>query len=460
MAINQCVRTLSPLLFVLLFAVTGANAAVVLTTLASFSGTNGANPDAGLLQAADGLLYGTTTGGGSSNLGTVFRISPAGGGLVSLASFSGANGAYPKAGLVQRPGGDFSLFGVTSAGGVSNLGTIFQITTNGTLSALVSFRGTNGANPQGGLVHGNDGHFYGATYYGGTNDWPNGYGVVFQVTTNGVLTPLTSFANTNGAEPYAALRRGADGNFYGTTQLGGAGGVGSVFKISSAGVLTTIASFYNTNGAFPLGGVAQGADGHFYGTTLAGGANDQGSVFRVTTNGNLTTLVSFAGSNGALPSAGLIEGSDGNFYGTTAQGGTNAFGTVFRVTTNGLLTTLIAFNSTNGANPYAGVIQGADGSLYGSTGNGGAFGLGTVYRVSFASASSPVIQTILQTGSTVALSWNATAGLNYQVQFKTNLSDVAWNDWVTSVVATNSTMTLFHNIGPEPTRFYRVGLLP
>jgi len=447
------------LLLALLFVALGANASVVLTTLGSFTKTNGAYPNAGLLQAADGFLYGTTTEGGSSNLGTVFRISPSGGDLVALASFSGTNGANPEAGLLQQPGGDFSLYGTTLAGGISNFGTVFRMTTNGELSALVSFRGTNGSSPYAGLARGDDGHFYGATFRGGTNGLP-GYGVVFRVTTNGVLTPLASFANTNGAQPYAALQRGLDGSLYGTTQLGGAAGLGSVFKIGSNGVLTTIASFYITNGALPLGGVVQAADGHLYGTTLSGGANDKGSIFRVTTNGNLTTLVSFAESNGASPFAGLIEGSDGSFYGTTAQGGTNAFGTVFQVTTNGSLTTLIAFNSSDGGNPYAGLVQGLDGSLYGTTGNGGAHGFGTVYRVSFQTVSLPIVQTISQASASVVLTWNATVGRNYRVQYKTNLSDLSWTDWITSLTATNATTTLLQNIGPESQRFYRVGLLP
>ena len=146
--------------------------------------------------------------------------------------------------------------------------------------------------------------------------------------------------------------------------------------------------------------------------------------------------------------------------GTTAQGGTNAQGTVFRMTTNGALTTLIAFNSTNGANPYASLVQGADGSLYGTTGNGGDQGLGTVYRVSFASPSLPIVQTISQDGGLVVLGWNATVGQNYRVQYKTNLSDLGWIDWITNLTATNSTMTLLQNVGVGPQRFYRVGLVP
>jgi uncharacterized repeat protein (TIGR03803 family) len=460
MATMKFTKTVMPMVVILslCWGTLSAEGGVILTTLASFTGTNGANPDAGLIQAADGQLYGTTTGGGTSNLGTIFRLSPSSGTLVSLASFTGANGAFPKAGLVQRTNADFSLYGTAFSGGASNLGAIFQITTNGALSAIVSFRGTNGANPQAALAAGNDGKFYGTTYYGGTYDWPNGYGVVFQVTTNGTLASLASFNNTNGADPCAPLRLAGDANFYGTTQLGGTAGYGTVFKVGPGGTITTLASFNGTNGAYPFGGLVPGLDGKFYGTTLSGGTSNRGTVFQVTTNGVLTPLVSFLGTNGADPFAGLCLSRDGDFYGTTAQGGANAAGTVFRINPNGVLTTLVSFASTNGANPYAGVIQGQDGSLYGTTGGGGDFGLGTVYRLSLPLG--PITQTVSQNGDMLALSWEAVIGQTYRVQSKTNLDQILWSDWVSAITATNATMTLFDAIGPDPQRFYRVVLLP
>lgn len=430
---------------------------IVLTTLVSFTGTNGTSPRAELVQGADGNFYGSTVRGGYFNLGTVFQMSPDGA-LVSLASFNGTNGAFPRTGLVPGTNADFPLYGTATSGGASNLGTVFQITTNGALTAIVSFKGTNGANPQAGLIPGNDGKFYGTTYWGATNDWPNGYGVVFQVTTNGALTTLVSFGNTNGAEPYAALRQADDGNFYGTTQLGGAAGHGTVFKISTSGSLTTLASFSSPNGAFPMGRLMQGLDGNLYGTTVSGGTSGLGTVFQITTNGVLTTLVSFTGTNGSEPIAGLLQGSDGNFYGTTAQGGTNAYGTVFRITTNGALTTVVTFDSTNGADPYGGVIQGKDGCLYGTTGGGGTFGLGTIYRLNLPLG--PIVQTVSQTGDTLALSWGAMIGQTHQVQYKTNLNQTTWSNWGSTLTATNATMTLFDTIGPDPQRFYRVVLLP
>ena len=167
--------------------------------------------------------------------------------LQTLCSFSGTNGAYPRAALTQ--GNDGSFYGTTESGGCCASGTVFKVTTNGTLTSLVSFSGTNGAWPQAALTLGNDGSFYGTTYVLGSND----AGTVFQVTTNGTLTTLVFFSNTNGSHPYAPLTLGADGNFYGTTQnggstvTGGATGNGTVFKVTTNGTLTTLVSFNATN---------------------------------------------------------------------------------------------------------------------------------------------------------------------------------------------------------------------
>lgn len=159
----------------------------VLTTLFAFGGTNGARPYGGVVQAGDGNYYGTTTAGGKYGLGTVFRISPEGD-FSSLCSFDGKNGAVPLAGLIQA--GDGYFYGTTRSGGVGfngtpayGNGTIFQISTNGVLSILFSFNGTNGINPSGKLVEGKDGSLFGTTEYGGVSygEHDNGAGTVFRI---------------------------------------------------------------------------------------------------------------------------------------------------------------------------------------------------------------------------------------------------------------------------------------
>ena len=228
------------------------------------------------------------------------------------------------------------------------------------------FNGTNdGANPFAALVQGSDGNFYGTTEHGGTNY----AGTVFKISSNGAFTSLYSFTGTNdGANPQAGLVQGSDGNFYGTTEHGGTNSVGSVFKISTHGALTSLYSFTGGNdGAFP-NGLVQGSDGNFYGTAAGGGTNSVGTVFKISTNGVFTSLYSFSGTNdGANPWAGLVQGGDGNFYGTTIIGG-NGNGTVFKISTHGALTSLYSFTGgDDGALPHAGLVQGRDGSFYGTT---------------------------------------------------------------------------------------------
>ena len=272
-----------------------------------------------------------------------------------------------------------------STGGTEwDYGTVFQVTCDGTLTTLASFvAGTygypSGAYPEAALTQGNDGNFYGTTAPSDADD-----GTIFQVTTNGTLTTLTSFSftGTNGETGKAALTLGKDGNFYGTTGGGGSGNAGTIFQVTTSGTLTTMVSFSGTNGASPVAALTLGNDGNFYGTTEGGGSGSVGTLFRVTTNGTLTTMVSFYGTNGANPEAALTLGNDGNFYGTTASGGSWNAGTIFQITTSGTLTTLVSFNRTNGANPTAALILGNDGNFYGITPGGGVDYLGTVFRLS------------------------------------------------------------------------------
>jgi uncharacterized repeat protein (TIGR03803 family) len=249
-----------------------------LTTLYSFAGNDGANPEAGLVEAGDGNFYGTTYSGGTVSYpgnGTVFRIST-NSALTSLYSFTGSNdGAYPAAALVQ--GNDGYFYGTTSGGGTNNSGTVFKISTNGALTSLYSFTGSNdGAYPAAALVQGNDGYFYGTTSGGGTNN----SGTVFKISTNGALTGLYSFTGSNDGASPNGLVQASDGNFYGTTEAGGNFftnyydlmpiSLGTVFKISTNGALTSLYSFggVDDDDENPQAGLVQGTDGMLYGTTF------------------------------------------------------------------------------------------------------------------------------------------------------------------------------------------------
>ena len=352
------------------------------TVLASFAGgTDGANPASKLIKGSDGYFYGTTSAGGNG-YGTVFKITSSEV-KTTLYNFTGGNdGAAPQAGLVL--GSDGNFYGTTSKGGPSGdigYGTVFKITPQGVKTTLYSFAGGNdGENPQAGLIQGSDGNFYGTTVNAG---WSGG-GTVFKITSSGVKTTLYNIrGGTDGATPTGLLIQASDGNLYGTTAFGGWNGYGTVFKITPLGVKTILYNFTGgTDGANPFAGLIQGSDGNFYGTTYYGG-NNYGTVYKVTPQGIKTVLYSFAGGNdGANPYAELIQGSDGNFYGTTQYGGANNYGTVYKVTPAGVETVLWSFTGGNdGALPYAGLIQGSDGNLYGTTNNGGTANLGTVFKI-------------------------------------------------------------------------------
>jgi uncharacterized repeat protein (TIGR03803 family) len=358
------------------------------TVLHSFSGSpEGSAPTtATLVQGTDGSFYGTTDGGGVDDLGTVFKIT-ASGTLTTLHSFSGSDGSYPQAGLVQ--GSDGNFYGTTYGGGSAGDGTIFRITSDGTLTTLYSFvESVSGVGqwPTAGLVQGSDGNFYGTTGWGGNAiaGQPDGAGTVFKITPGGTLTTLYSFSGTDGDFPNAGLVQGSDGSFYGTTNEGGSANDGTVYKITPRGALTTLYSFSGTDGEYPsFGSLVLASDGSLYGTTRGAQCCGTGSfvgatVFKITASGMLTTLYSFSSTNDVIP-GGLAQGKDGNFYGTTYQGGAYSDGTAFKITTDGTLTTLVSFNGTDGTNPDSSLVLAGDGNFYGTSRYGGTSKEGTVY---------------------------------------------------------------------------------
>lgn len=313
----------------MLFELTAAG---VETVLHRFTGNpDGAFPFAGLIRNSANNAYGTTSEGGTSNMGVVFELTVSGEKV--LHSFTGppADGAFPYAGLVQDPSGN--LYGATSAGGASNSGVVFELNTAGKETILYNFTGgADGGFPYGGLVRNSAGNLYGTTSAGGVfagNCFPTGCGVVFMVDPAGHETVLYRFTGSpDGAFPYAELIPDAAGNLYGTTYNGGSGactnGCGAVFEIDKAGAETVLHSFlgYPHDGAFPFAGLARDSTGNLYGTTSYGGASDNGAIFELNTSNTETLLYSFTGgTDGAVPRAGLVLDATGNLYGTTYVGG-------------------------------------------------------------------------------------------------------------------------------------------
>jgi uncharacterized repeat protein (TIGR03803 family) len=350
------------------------------TKLLDFDGTTkGAAPQGSLYQDG-GFFYGTTADGGTNNRGTVFKIQPDGTGYVKLLDFNGTgNGSNPDGDLTYD--GSF-LYGMTRLGGTSNMGTVFKIKLDGTgFVKLLDFNGTgNGQQPQGSLIY--DGVFlYGLTATGGAN---NG-GTIFKIKTDGTgYALLLDFSSTTGINPSGTLF--SDSFFlYGLTARGGTNNNGTIFKIKSdgTGFLKLLDFAGATNGRAPLGSLI--TDGLFlYGMTQQGGTSDAGTIFKIKPDGSsFSKLFDFNGTtNGNIPQGSLTLNGDGTgFYGMTLEGGSNDFGTIFKIKADGTgYVKLLDFDGINGQYPYGDLYNEVDQFLYGMTEFGGANNKGIIFR--------------------------------------------------------------------------------
>lgn len=382
-------------------AVSGAQ---VFKTVVAFNGSDGSDPSFGLVQGTDGNVYGITGQGGTNNEGTAFKVTPQGK-LTTLHSFCAetncTDGSVPE-GLMQAVDGNF--YGTTLAGGTGGNGIAFRMTPKGQVATLHNFcvpgNCGDGVDPYG-LVQVGDGNLYGVTS-GNTCQYI--CETFFELSTTGKLETLYDFCEEdcpNGPYPSALIAPATNGDFYGTTEAGGSYVSGSVFKVTLQGALTTLYSFCKggngmncPDGLYPIASPVQGPDGNFYGTTFLGGVSTYGTIYEITPAGVLTTLYSFCSlpncADGSFPSSPLLLATDGNFYGTTPGGGANGYGTIFRLTPNGKFTTLYSFAAVAGSGfPFDGLIQGTNGTFYGTTGGDG--DNGTVF--SFSIALGPFVET-------------------------------------------------------------------
>lgn len=300
------------------------------------SGADGANPQAGLIFDAAGNLYGTTFEGGTNLYGTAFELTPAGGTWTEKVLYNfgaGTDAAYPGGSLTFDPAGN--LYGITTFGGPAGSGTVFELTPTGgggwTERVLHNFSSlNNGIFPYGAVVFDSVGNLYGTTSTGGSSSG----GTVFQLTSGGAASVLHNFGNgTDGSTPYAGLVI-TGGNLYGTTSAGGTYSGGTLFELTPAGgswTETVVHSFGNsTDGSTPYAGLVSDIIGTLYGTTLSGGTSGGGTVFRFNSHGE-QVLHSFGLPEGYGPVAPLTSDLTGNLYGTAQYGGAYGAGTVFEV---------------------------------------------------------------------------------------------------------------------------------
>jgi uncharacterized repeat protein (TIGR03803 family) len=305
-------------------------------------------------QSRGGNIYTTSLQGG----GDVYRITPGGAWSILHQFERVGNFSYPDPESGVTLGTDGNFYGTTGFGGTSDNGTIFKITPTGNLTTLYNFKNADdGQYPAVPPVEGNDGNFYGVIV-GGTT----GCGLVYKITPSGTFSVLHEFANTDGCAPLAPLTLGNDGNFYGTTQSGGTSSGGVIYKVTPAGKLTVLysldANSGEVTGAFPL---VLGIDGNFYGTTNLGGTTfaNAGTVFKITPTGKFTVVYNFAGAMDGGLGAGLVQGSDGNLYGVDQ-------GTIFKLTPQGVFSVLYTFDQTTGS-PSANLVQHTNGIFYGGS---------------------------------------------------------------------------------------------
>jgi uncharacterized repeat protein (TIGR03803 family) len=312
----------------------------VLTPLHALSQAEGTNCN-GLTLGTDGNFYGTCFSGGTYSFGTLLKVTPSGT-LTVLHNFSGvADGCDPLAPPIQGVDGNF--YGTTYFCGGTDLGSVYKYTPAGAYKILYNFQGppTDLQNPHG-LIQGSDGNLWGMGDEGGAqNSVCPGCGGVFKMTLAGKETIVYTFkGGTDGQDPYTSLVQASDGNFYGTTEGAGGSNLGTVFKLTPKGVETVLHNYSTqTQGAFPRLPLTQGPDGLLYGiaTDCAGGGCSQAGLFDITTKGVYSSLYLYpiiGGNNNSLPYSPLLLSTNGTLYSATEGGGSNGVGSFYSLSTS------------------------------------------------------------------------------------------------------------------------------
>lgn len=335
------------------------------------------NPFGGLA-VVNGKLYGTTSSG-ENNAGVIFEYDPATEIYLEKFEFTAANrdrdGLSPSGGLVNV--GD-ELFGMTSSGGVNNLGVIYSFNSaTGTYTKIHDFESVNGSYPYGNLKLYN-GDLYGSAYAGGTT----GNGVLFKLSSSGAYSVLYHFLegsdNTNQIADLGNLTVFND-KLYGTRPKGGSNDMGFVFEFDPTGSGITKYDFDGNNGKSPYGSLTE-FDGKLYGMTTYGTPSDLGVLFEFNpVDKIISSRHNFAKESGSSP-LGSLTNFNSKLYGMTSYGGLNDVGVIFEFDPIiPLYTKNLSFNETNGSNPTGSLIN-YNGKLFGTADAGGTYNLGVLFE--------------------------------------------------------------------------------
>ncbi|HQQ93600.1 MAG TPA: T9SS type A sorting domain-containing protein [Bacteroidia bacterium] len=356
------------------------------TKLVDFSTANGSLPLGAVIQATNGLLYGVTTQAGNSNVGTLFEYNISTSSYLKKIDFNNApNGGAPLGSLLQAA--NDKLYGTTSLGGSANLGTIFQYDmSTSTYSKVVDMSAAGGSLPNGSLIQAPNGKLYGLARTGGAS----GAGAIFEFdySTN-TYTKKIDMTNLGGNSPYGALCLASNGKMYGLANAGGSSNLGSLFEYDySLNTYTKRVDLTAANGSNPFGSLIQASNGKLYGMTRNGGANAMGVLFEYNPATNTyTKLVDMSSGGGSQSQSTLIQASNGKLYGLTQTGGANGVGALFEYDlVTSTYTKLYDFSAANGQSPFGALRQASNGKLYGLTQSGGANNLGVIFEFDISSS--------------------------------------------------------------------------
>lgn len=376
------IRILAMFLFLPLL---GFGQTYTFSTIVKFPNTSKkgpANPNELIIDGA-GNLYGTSYYGGTFGVGSVFKVTP-NHVLSVLYSFQNTtDGGFPVGPLVRDSAGN--LYGETFSGGTSNYGTIFKVTPGGKESVLYNFSQELSVSGGDGLVMDSSGNLYG--YDTAIN------GSVFELTTTGEYKTLYTFCQlsgcTDGAAPMYRPTLKSNGVIYGVTEYGGdsscLGDCGVVFELDTSGNETVLHTFTGGNdGESPSSNLAIDSSGNLYGTTGFGGTGKWGVMFKIDTSNNYSIFYNFCSqtncADGSNP-GGYLHISSGNIFGINQGNGQQPepYGDIFKITTTGAESVL--FTAAGPAKLGSGLVTDRSGNLYGTTWGGGPAHTGTVYKL-------------------------------------------------------------------------------